>query len=242
MGWTYAGNSAGGNTSGTSLSITLPNAVTAGDLIVVGVVTWNGTPLTSGQVGCSDNKGNTYSLAKWETNGGVGNLATGVFWGVAVTGGASFSVTITSSVSAFLTAMAGEFSAAGATVSLNSTASANGSSTAPSTGSLTVTGTDLVFAVVNTPANVSFAAGTGFTTLNSQNSNNNESGSTEYLLDATTALNPSWTLGSSTTWQAAGAAFLASGGTAPTGISYRGRSAMHPTCLTTADILPSYWG
>jgi len=149
--WTYAGNKVGGNTSATTLALTLPNPVAAGDLIAVGVVTWNGTALTSGQVSVADNKGNgPYNLAVWETGNGTANVSTGVFWLTAATGGSSFQVTITSTVSAFLTGMVGEFAhtTAGA-VAVDSAAGAHGLSASPSFGPLAVAGTDLVFAAIN---------------------------------------------------------------------------------------------
>ena len=200
---------------GTTITVSFPGAVTAGNLIVVGFVQWSAT---GDVITVSDSKGNSYAAAGTRASlTGTGIAA--IYWGIATTGGSSFSVTVSvTSAGAYLTMMIGEFSfGAGSTISVEGYSTGTGAGSPFDSGLITpVTAGDLIIGVVNSGSVGSPTAGSGFT-LPAEwvyTSGAGEPGLMEYLLSASGPLNAIATAGSAGTWAMEGAAFKA---TAPVG-------------------------
>jgi hypothetical protein len=182
---------------------------TEGDLIVV--VFWGSSNPRWRPQDCTDNQGNTYSLAYTAQDGGI--LDTAIWWCVTGPTSGTFTVSLDSAV-------VGNYSGAGAALSFSSTATgfwrpdarafASGTSTSPATGN---TGTlDAAEEVV--VAAVGVRAGQASITVESVSPAWTEEaeelnfvayvpGEVNYRISAaTTAQSCSWTLASSGVWTA----------------------------------------
>ena len=190
--------------STTTLTATFASAVTAGDLIVVGVSGASGTTPT-----VQDNKNSTnYTKA-------IANATDSfIFYYVAPVGGSGFAVTVNFGAASYSSISIDEFSfTSGATISVDSTGNSGGSAgTATLGGNLTVSGTDLIIASVQSTASATYTAGSGFTLGYTVNyaSGTAFGIASEYLLNETSNINP--TLGITSSWNMTAAAFKATGG------------------------------
>jgi hypothetical protein len=196
----------------TSLSVSFAGNVTAGNLIVSGSTTYlNGAATLT----LSDNQSNSYSYATTHAGGSAGFFAA---IGHSVAAGTNTpSVTwSTGAVGAYPSMSIDEY-AGGGSATVDSAISFSGatSTSTPSLGSLTVTGTDLVYAVCGsdgTPA--TYTAGAGMTARYNQPwvSGKAEGICAEDQLNATTAVNPGWTLNSTISTYPVGVAYKAAAG------------------------------
>lgn len=121
-----------GAINGTANSLTLASSVTSGDLILVGVTTWNQTISTSS---IHDSKGNTYTRVLEAVNSTSSDHAA-IFYAKNVTGGSSFTV---SSTVSDVTLSAQEYSGIATSSPLDVFASRAGTSASPTSPNVTST-------------------------------------------------------------------------------------------------------
>nr|WP_255679752.1 SpvB/TcaC N-terminal domain-containing protein [Methylocystis sp. WRRC1] len=140
----------------TSGVVTLPNSVTAGNLVTVALSVWSTTAIPTNAI--TDNKGNTYTRVN-EIGNGDDHIA--IFYAKNVTGGSSF--TITSSKGGTISAH--EYSGVATSSPLDKNNKAVGTGTALSSGSVTTTlDNELYFgAAWSMNTNDTWTAGTGYT-------------------------------------------------------------------------------
>ena len=199
-----------------SQPVTFTSSVAAGDLIVVVVATIDQAIAgQGGESGVADNKGNTYTRAVINSTTVDGLSHSSIWFATNVTGGSSFTITVTGSTSTTAYAvLAYEYSGL-SSVSLDKTAIGNASvaGTVVSTGSVTTTGAhEIVVAAstfddfVSAPA----TAGTGFTKEQefSDGSTNEVAVSEDEITSATGTFGSSLlSYASSVTWHAVLATF-----------------------------------
>lgn len=140
----------------TSGAVTLPSAVTSGNLVAVALTVWSTTAIPTNAI--SDNKGNTYTRIN-ETSNGDDHIA--LFYAKNVTGGSSF--TVSSSLGGSISAH--EYSGVATSSPLDKNAKASGSGTALSSSLATTTlGNELYFgAAWSTVTNDTWTPGAGYT-------------------------------------------------------------------------------
>ncbi len=143
MTWALANSNSTGAVAGSNastISATFANAVTAGDLIVVGVSGYGASSIT-----VKDSINNTNYSACSANVYSSSNFNYGIFWFVAPTGGSSFSVTATGNTSFYPSIAICEYSFSTGTISTDGQGSNSGNSN-PFTGSaISPTSTDLIF-------------------------------------------------------------------------------------------------
>ena len=206
--------------AGTTISATLPNAVTPGNLIVVGVVQYNAL---SDVLTISDNKSNTYAIA-----GSKSSLVTvgvaAVYYSVVAPsqGGSGFAVTFAcTTAGSFLDVFVGEFSfTPGATISTEGGTTGNSAgSSLVDTGSIVPTASDLLIGVHGRNSSAStHTINNGFTVPAAWevHTSPGQNGAMAYLLNQASGVNCTWTT-TNTPWVAAGVAFKATGAAATAG-------------------------
>jgi hypothetical protein len=195
---------AGYDVSASARTTVFGSNVSAGNLIVVGVETYN-TGIT---VGVTDSCGNTYTQAgSYATNG---LIKSSLWYARNITGGAC-TITVTPSASAYVSIQASEYSGADRVSPLDSVATGTGTSTTPSTSALTVTNADsLVVACVgqafgNTKPSVWGPLWITNMTLGPARANAMMADSTR--VDA--GFTPSWSYWGNAAWAAIAASFVA---------------------------------
>lgn len=162
MSWAHVQGTGGQATGGvSSFQATFSGSVTAGNLIVVSVSTY----IASGTISVADNKnaGNYTQAVRIDGNT---NYTSAIYYLVAGTGGASFTITLTGTGTIYPAISIDEYSfTAGASISVDGTATMDYTNTpTPATSTAIVpTASDLIFASVSTWLAATFTAGTGFT-------------------------------------------------------------------------------
>ncbi len=213
MSWAHAQAGVGTRTATpgiTTLTVTFGSAVTAGNLIVVGISHQAGSIAT-----VADNKSNGNYLAA-ATN----STFTSIYYLQVPNGGSSFTITVTFNVADYPTITADEFSVpAGTLAAVDSSVSSTGTGTAVSGGNLTIGGSDLVYGIVNSSGTtcVSYTAIGSYTLSFSAVGviGTADGGAAQYILnDSTTPQSTTMTLGSSVTWYITSVAFKGVSGTA----------------------------
>ncbi len=194
----------------TTNSVTLPNSVTSGNLIVVAISVNNQTVGTSA---ISDNKGNTYTKAA-ESIQGLDHIA--IFYAKNAIGGAGFKVTSNIGDN---TLSAHEYSGISTFAPIGKTSTAIGTSTTPTSGSVTVaTSSSLIFSAgwSRNPDEL-WGPGAGYTKREEQtNDNEYERMATEdKILTATGSVSSSFSIPTSAKWAIALVTFNPSTTTAP---------------------------
>ncbi len=121
-----------GGVSSNGNSVTLTNPVTTGDLILVGITTWN---QTSTAASVHDSKGNTYTRVLDAVNATTSDHVA-IFYAANVTGGSSFTV---SSTLTGITISVHEYSGVATSSPLDLSASQTGTSATPTSGNVTTT-------------------------------------------------------------------------------------------------------
>lgn len=181
--------------SPTTLSFTASN--TAGNLIVVGVQSWNFA------ASVSDSRGNTYTLATSTTSAG-GNLLY-VFYAKNIAAGAN-TVTVTGPTGGNIDIL--EYSGLDTATPLDQVKAATGASGNPDTGAVTTAAAnELIFGFAQIDANVVSGPGTGFTQR--ENAGNGEA-SEDKTVAATGSYNATFVSGASANaWAAIIATFKA---------------------------------
>jgi hypothetical protein len=200
-----------GNVQNLSASL---SGVTGGDVLASG---YAGYPSGPYAVTPSDSQSNIWSADTSNTFGGVGQVAAFVGHSVTTTGG---TVTVTWGApgggdTTYCAMTVDEFSESG-TVTVDSEVSSSGSSStsSPSVGSLSVSGTDLIYATLGFDSAATVTAGSGYTLTGYLNYTGGTVGiASEYLLNATSSTNPSWSLGTAATCYQAGVAYKTASGT-----------------------------
>jgi hypothetical protein len=132
-----SGQAAGVQRSGQSssaLALTYPNPTTTGNLLVL-VLSWFAGSAPSFTV--TDNAGNTWNLAVTNSNSLTNGVA--IYYVAQATGNASLQITVTPSVSVFLSAWINEYhiTSPSANGALDQTSGSNGNSSSPTSGSVT---------------------------------------------------------------------------------------------------------
>ena len=214
MSWSHVQGTGAQASSGgiTSLSKAFVSSVTVGNLICVGCANFTGGTPTIGDTH------NTYTLVGPFTSGSD-NL--GAAYAPVTTGG---SITVTATVSSSYPAISIDEFDPGGTPAFDNDAHSSGTSTSISSGSVTVTGTDLLFGVVN-PAGESPTIGSGFSAGYNNNGGiggQSEGLMAEYQLNITsnTAITASIPTTTSDPWIDLGLSFTATGGGASAGPPY----------------------
>lgn len=214
MSWARVqGTGANNATAGlaTSLPATFGSSVTAGNLVIVGVSTFDSNTIT---VQDSINTTNYAQAVLFGTSA----MQAGIWWFVvpAGKGGSGFQVNVAGSTAGALAMSIDEFSfTPGATISVDATGTGNVASNTPGITTpgttLTPTGTDLIYAVNCMGANLTFTPGSGFTQSyqGTWTTGKAENCCTEYILNRSTVVTPAASLASSTAWVFVAAAFLA---------------------------------
>jgi hypothetical protein len=183
--------------------VTFTNAVTTGNLVVVGLTIWN-TTIPSNAI--TDNKGNTYTKVAEAIQPGTTDHAA-LFYAKNVTGGSSF--TVTSSVGGTISVH--EYSGISTTSPFDKAASSTGTSATVSSGTVTTTlASELYVGVMWSEGSASSTAGGGYT-LREQEINNvaNERQATEdQVISVATTTKALWSIASND-WAAAIASFRA---------------------------------
>jgi hypothetical protein len=202
-------------TGATSFPVALPAGATAGNLVVLAVVYFGGTPAATF---VTDNTGsNTWAQAGvWKTTGG-GDLV-GLFYAANVIAATK---TITVHYSAAMTRVtlcAAEFSGVATSSPLDATNSGTGSSRTPNSGTITpAAANELFLFVVTGDSSTTIATVTGWTNLGKEQSTSTfgEMGFDFLVNSGSTALGVNQTnlLGTSTAWACMVAAFKVAGGT-----------------------------
>jgi len=162
--------------STTTQSVTLPNAVTSGDLIIVGITVNTTSNIASNAV--TDNKGNTYTKLIDISNGGRDHVT--IFYAANVSGGASF--TASSSIPNVTSESIGVYDYAGIATcgAFDQAASSTGSSASPNSGNATTTAAnELYFGLAWNRASGTWAAGSGYTLRQTATSSGVESFASE---------------------------------------------------------------
>jgi hypothetical protein len=193
----------GGAASGTGsadAAFTLGSNSAIGNLIVVGVSSYNGAIGTVNDAGR-----NTWTKVLQSL---VSTIDVEIWYCVNVYN--STPLTVTAQVSNFASITVDEFSGQAASP-LDHSASQSATSSAPSSGNVIVTATDLVYGVLATEGvEGGFTHGTGYTSAGSEaySSGVNLGIAAEYLLNtAATPADPSFTLGNSVPWNMAAVTF-----------------------------------
>jgi hypothetical protein len=192
-------------TTATSFAASFSTNTTAGNLVVVAA---SGSSAVASYT-ITDSAGNAYQQATY------GLMVTGaidLWWCIAKTT-ATLTITITPNGSSRLGLMIDEFSFSGGTaVLLGSVNSNTGTSTSPAAGNIVIGGPLVYAAATQLSASGTWTAGSGFT-LNSNYTTYTSLGSnfglaSEYnVSEATNPTSPGFTLGASSQWGCAGAAF-----------------------------------
>lgn len=207
---------ANGTSTTTSVALTLANAVSSGDTVIV-ATSWGAS--NGGTLSVTDSRGNTYTKAVSTALGGTNSIMVSVFFSNLTTGlqvGDAITFHTTSSVNG-VTVGAYDFS--GLQVSpLDQTAATSGTNTSanPSSGSTATTtaASELLFGVLCSSIG-SATAGTGFTSLDTNTVVSGHDFYTEYeVVSATGTYAATWTAASST-YNAAIATFKGATGSAP---------------------------
>jgi hypothetical protein len=213
MSWAHVQGTGVQSTSGAvnSLSVSFASSVTAGNLAVSGIATY--IPNQDTYCLVSDNKSNTWAE---DTPNFLITEASCIGHSVVTTGGTSFTVTWktdensggTSPNASYTSICIDEFSFTG-TVSVDSqqTAQTTVSTKTPTVGTaLTVTGNDLIYALMefdlySAGGTTSFTPMSGFTNAYTAqwNSAGGEGIWAMYELNATSGVDPSWTITSTNT-------------------------------------------
>lgn len=151
-------------TASTLTSAAMGSSVTSGSLIVVVIQAQSsGTAISS----ITDSVGggtNTYTVTAGSPGNNGGNNYEYIAYATNVTGGSSFTVTVTfgSSVAYFCFAVY-EISGADTTAPFVTDGKGQGSSTTPATASLTLTGNSVILAIAESDSGSFSAAGSGYT-------------------------------------------------------------------------------
>ncbi len=198
-----------GNSSYNSASTTLPNPVTNGNLLVVGVTNYTGS------ISISDNRSNVYRLAAVSSYGG--KVQSAIYYAQNVTGG-SVTVKVTSSASSYDTGMAvaaNEYAGAALQNVLDGTrtnsriGSSVDSGSAPATSQANI----LVFGVMSYDgaSGLRLTPGSGFTMRQSQSENNNSQAlfTEDKIVSTSGSYNASFTASQSVLWTSTVATFKA---------------------------------
>jgi hypothetical protein len=192
--------------SGTSGNLAFSSNVTAGNLIVVSIHSYQPNTYT-----VTDTRSNSYNLATSQEFAGDTNLKVFIYWAICASSGAC-TVTITPNTSGFISFGLHEYSGVAASSPLDQVNSNQGTGTAVSSGAVTTTQADeLLFAAMTSMAGSQVAItpdGDYTQRLEFEN------GATEIHLNtqdrtvsATLTDTANWTLGSSLGWAAAVATF-----------------------------------
>lgn len=205
------------------MTATFTVAVTPGNLIVATAANYNGGSATA-----KDLTNNVaFNQAVYQSPSA---LSAGIWWYVAPLGGASFTVQVVASNSAYPSITIEEFGVPPSSIiTLDNALGAAGNSGTPTLpGNLTVTGNDLVVFTIALNAGSTYTPGSGFvmTPFSAQYAGAAHMGiATEYQLGVIAPINPTLSLGTSQAWTAAGAAFKVSavGGSSPVPVLSRRR-------------------
>lgn len=197
----------------TTISMSFVNAVSSGDMAVVGMSTYLYNTADAATV--TDNKtGNTWAN---DTGHSTGHFDAEILHSVIANGGSGFAVTVATPHNGFPSISLDEFSGGGAATvdSFIACPATTSFTNVPAVGSLTVSGTDLIYAVLGLDkgaptATPSLTAGYQAGYVSSQA----EGIYAQYQLNATSAVNPAWSLSASETIYACGVAYKAAGGAA----------------------------
>src|SRR5262249_19712181 len=156
----------------TTQTATFPGAVTAGDLVVVAVSTWDGddTAIVSS---VTDNLGNTYALAVQDPGPPKADQEPlGAWYAATVAGGPHLPVTVTRQQAGSVSLSIHEYGGVATANLVDQTAHANGSGTQASSGltAPTTQANDLLFAASTfwDVTTVNATLGTGYTLRQSQ--------------------------------------------------------------------------
>jgi RHS repeat-associated protein len=248
-----SGSAAGGGGGGVSTStpayvqskdhndggpVVLNSSVTTGNLIVVGLTTWQ-TTIPSNAI--TDNKGNTYIKVAEAKNG---DDRAAIFYAKNVTGGSSFTV----STSAHGTISVHEYSGVSPTVAFDKAASSTGTSASPSSGNVTTTiANELYFGVAWSGGhNNTWTATNGYTKREEEIDNNDfERQATEDRVISTASTTQArFTTSASAAWAGAIATFIPAtttggGGGGSTGTTTR---YFHADILNSTNVVSDYRG
>lgn len=222
MSWAHVQKTGANNaTAGlaSSLSATFGSSVTAGNLVIVGVSTFDSSTITVQDSISTANYSQAVLL-------GTTAMQAGIWWFVVPPGkgGSGFDITVAGSTAGALAMSIDEFSfTPGATISVDATGTGNVANATPGITTpgttLTPTGSDLIYAVNCMGANLTFTPGAGFTQSyqGTWTTGKAENCCTEYALNQSSVITPAATLASSTAWVFVAAAFLATPAAAPSG-------------------------
>jgi hypothetical protein len=156
----------------TTQTATFPGAVTAGDLVVVAISTWDGND-TAIVSSVTDNLGNTYALAVQDPVPPTSDQEPlGIWYAANVAGGANLTVTVNLQQAGSVSLAIHEYGGVATANVVDQVAHANGSGTQASSGvtAPTTQANDLLFATSTfwDVAMVNAAAGSGYTLRQSQ--------------------------------------------------------------------------
>jgi hypothetical protein len=202
MSWSWTQSKGGHSTTAvSSLGITLSGAAATGDIIVMSL-TLHQALADAATVTVADNLGNSsYPLIVSSTSG-YSSIWLGIFAIVLPSGGTP-TVTVTSSLSSYISADVSDFSAP-PTIAGDGTASAGSATgtTSLASGTISPTGSDLIVCAGTSYGNSdTLTAGSGFTAASSVVGSNVAAGFlAEYVLNQTASLNPSMTSSQSVQW------------------------------------------
>ena len=221
----------------TSLSVAFGSNITSGNMIATGVATYCTPTDTLTATDNAGGGGNTYTSDTTAVVGSNNYWVTISHAPITLGTGTKPTVTWTASGTSptmYPSIAIDEFSYGG-TLSVDSHVSYNNttvSTASPSVGSLTVTGNDLIYAVLGFDASApTVTAGSGLTLSYSAGCVNGQAEgiAAEYQLNATTTVNPSWTLSAPATTYRCGVAYKTPTGATNGPPYWLGDSAFRPS-------------
>jgi len=210
----YNDNSSGGGGGGTTSTpafvqsgidsdedpVTLSNSVTSGNLIAVGLTTWNTAIPTSS---IHDNKGNTYTKVGEAKNG---SDRAAIFYAANVTGGSSFTVSSTAGG----TLSVHEYSGVATSSPLDMFATSTGTSATPQSGNVTTTiDHELYFGVAWSEGSGAWNATSGYAlrTQEQDNASHERHATEDKVVTTATSTRAKFTISASNPWAAMIATF-----------------------------------
>ncbi|MGE5647066.1 MAG: beta strand repeat-containing protein [Acidobacteriota bacterium] len=194
--------------SASQISVALPSAVTAGNLLVIAVSSWPNAPAATA---ITDSLGNIYSPAGTVRQSPASRAYTGIYYAKNVIGGADTVVFHGASGGTELSVVAAEFAGADTTSPLDAAGGSAGYGSTPSSGDLTPTvAGDLVIGAGTHDGVRVTNAGSGFAMIAvaTEDSDNYQPLAMEYKLATTTAeVAATFSLSNDDQWAQAGALF-----------------------------------
>lgn len=215
MALAFVQSTTGNGTTSPVTSTAFASTVTAGNIIVVTEVDDSGVDL-SATMSFSDSGGNTYT--QLATTGAANTYTHTVWWAKVVTGGSSFTVTVTETTGAWarMDFVAQEFSGFTGTPTFDKiSAYATGSgttATSNTSGTLTAADEVVVGSFAHGGLTSAFSLGSGYTNLGTVNVANAASAQESKIVASTTAVTASATIAASREWTAYVATFYDVGG------------------------------